>query len=236
MKIKHSFCTALVAAALVVTTRAQESEEVESSGVVGWTPVAVSLASPVQLPWGHARWDVFGLDLGLFYNGSPKMYGFDIACATLCTDDTIGFVVGPVFNYAAADVYGARASLFANICRKSLYGLDIGGFGYHDKVCGADIELVGTMSENLTGAAASLIFNMAFEQSYGCVLAGGVNLSKVAYGCQAAGVFNMTDELHGCQIGLINYARECPWGFQVGLVNLIMDNKIKVLPFINGYF
>jgi hypothetical protein len=63
-----------------------------------------------------------------------------------------------------------------------------------------------------------------------------VNLAEKAYGCQVAGVFNMTDELHGCQIGLVNYARECPWGFQIGLVNLIMDNKVKVLPFVNGYF
>ena len=49
-------------------------------------------------------------------------------------------------------------------------------------------------------------------------------------------MFNYTDELHGCQIALVNFARECPWGFQIGLVNIIMDNKIKVLPIVNGYF
>lgn len=234
MKLKHLYF-AVFAAALAVTVRAQDVEEVEE-GAVGWTPVAVSLASPVQLPWGHARWDVFGLDLGLFYNGSPKVYGLDLAAATVCTDDTIGLVVGPVFNYAAKDVYGARVSLFANIGRANLYGVDFGGFGYHDKVCGADVELLGTMSQNLTGVGIGGIFNMAFEESCGCVVAVGVNLAEKAYGCQVAGVFNMTDELHGCQIGLVNYARECPWGFQIGLVNLIMDNKVKVLPFVNGYF
>ena len=96
MKIKHSFCVAL-AAMMVVTAGAEEVEEVEE-GAIGWTPIAVSLASPVQLPWGHARWDVFGLDLGLLYNGSPKMYGLDVACATVCKDDAIGLVVGPLFN------------------------------------------------------------------------------------------------------------------------------------------
>ena len=92
------------------------------------------------------------------------------------------------------------------------------------------------MCQRLTGAAVSLVFTMAEEETYGCTIAGGVNLAPKAYGCQVAGVFNMTDELHGCQIGLVNYARECPWGFQIGLVNIILDNKVKVLPIVNGYF
>ena len=92
------------------------------------------------------------------------------------------------------------------------------------------------MCQRLTGAAVSLVFTMVDEESCGCTIAGGVNLAPKAYGCQVAGVFNMTDELHGCQIGLVNYARECPWGFQIGLVNIILDNKVKVLPIINGYF
>jgi hypothetical protein len=70
MKLKHLYF-AVFAAALAVTVRAQDVEEVEE-GAVGWTPVAVSLASPVQLPWGHARWDVFGLDLGLFITDRPR--------------------------------------------------------------------------------------------------------------------------------------------------------------------
>ena len=235
MKIKHSFCIAL-AAMMAITAGAEEVEENVEEGAIGWTPVAVSLASPVQLPWGHARWDVFGLDLGLLYNGSPKMYGLDVACATVCKDDAIGLVVGPLFNYSSKDVYGLRASILANISRGTAYGVDLGGFGYHNKFYGVDVELLGSMAENLNGVGVSGLFNMALEKSYGCVIAMGVNLSKVAYGCQVAGVFNMTDELHGCQIGLVNYARECPWGFQIGLVNLIMDHKIKVLPIINGYF
>ena len=234
MKTIRTLCLAAAVAAVAGSIRAQE-EEIEE-GAVGWTPIAVSLASPVQLPWGHARWDVFGLDLGILYNGSPKVYGLDVACATVCTDESIGFIVGPVFNYAAADVYGVRATLIANIGRASVYGLDAGGFGYHDYVCGADIEFLGTMCKRLDGLATCLVFTMAEEETYGCTIAGGVNLAPRAYGCQVAGVFNMTDELHGCQIGLVNYARECPWGFQIGLVNIILDNKIKVLPIVNGYF
>ena len=235
MKTIRSLCLAAAVAAVAGSIRAQEEEEIEE-GAVGWTPIAVSLASPVQLPWGHAKWDVFGLDLGIFYNGSPKVYGLDVACATVCTDDSIGLIVGPVFNYSATDVYGMRATLIANICRGSVYGLEAGGFGYHNYVCGANLEFLGSMCNRLTGAAASLVFTMADEETCGCTIAGGVNLATKAYGCQVAGVFNMTDELHGCQIGLVNYARECPWGFQIGLVNIILDNKVKVLPIVNGYF
>jgi hypothetical protein len=46
----------------------------------------------------------------------------------------------------------------------------------------------------------------------------------------------MTKELNGAQVGLINYTEDCPAGFQIGLVNIILQNKIKFLPFVNGYF
>ena len=63
-----------------------------------------------------------------------------------------------------------------------------------------------------------------------------LNIADKAYGAQVALAYNQADELHGCQIGLVNYCRECPWGFQIGIVNIILDNKVKVLPIINGYF
>jgi hypothetical protein len=164
------------------------------------------------------------------------MYGLDLALATTVRGDTRGVVASGVFNYASQDVYAIRLTLGANICRKTLKGADIGGFGYHRDVYGINAELVGTMQEHVTGFDLALIFNLTEIESCGLTAAAGVNLAKTAYGCQLAGVFNMTDELHGCQIALVNFARECPWGFQVGLVNIIMDNKIKVLPIVNGYF
>ena len=36
----------------------------------GWTTVAVGLATPVALPWGLEKWDVFGIDLNLGYSDS----------------------------------------------------------------------------------------------------------------------------------------------------------------------
>ena len=31
----------------------------------GWSVIALGLATPVQLPWGIEKWDIFGLDLNL---------------------------------------------------------------------------------------------------------------------------------------------------------------------------
>ena len=226
---------AAVAAALALAVPSFAAEE-EEEGPIGWTPFAISLASPVQLPWGIGEWDVFGIDLGLFYNDVWHMYGLDLALATTVRGDTRGLVLSGVFNYAARDIYAIRGTLGANISAGALYGMDLGGFGYHNEIYGIDIEFIGTMQKKITGFDAALVFNLTEIESCGLNVVGGVNMAKTAYGCQIAGVFNYTDELHGCQIALVNFARECPWGFQIGLVNIIMDNKIKVLPIVNGYF
>ena len=43
-------------------------EEESEYEAIGWTPIAVSLCSPVQLPWGSHTWDVFGLNLGILWS------------------------------------------------------------------------------------------------------------------------------------------------------------------------
>ena len=233
MKTIRSLCLAAAVAAVAGSIRAQE-EEIEE-GAVGWTPIAVSLASPVQLPWGHARWDVFGLDLGIFYNGSPKVYGLDVACATVCTDDSIGLIVGPVFNYAAADVYGMRATLGCNYCAGTEYGWDIGLFAVREAMWGLDLEFVGSYQEEFHGVQFAGLANVSKVMSYGAGIAIGCNWADKMYGFDAA-IFNYTKELHGFQLGIVNYAAECPWGMQIGLVNIIMDNSWPVFPIINFYF
>ena len=63
-----------------------EQEETESSEgryvapkSYGWSALALGLATPVQLPWGIEKWDIFGLDLNLGYSDSMKMYGWEFA-------------------------------------------------------------------------------------------------------------------------------------------------------------
>ena len=129
MKKSVAFGFAALALAVSVPAFAEEEEE----GAIGWTPVAIGLASPVQLPWGMARWDVFGLDLNLFYSDAPKMYGIGIGGLAMTTrDDLMGWQLSGLCNWNAKDIYGIRTTLGANISFQETYGVDIGGFAYRE--------------------------------------------------------------------------------------------------------
>ncbi len=226
-----------IAALAIAAVAPAFADDVEEEGVVGWTPIALGLATPVQLPWGIERWDVFGLDVNLFYTDTPKMYGLGVGGLGMTTrDDLIGVGVGGLFNYASRDVYGLRATLGANICRGTVYGLDAGLVGYHHVVRGVNAEFLGGLYDELYGVQASLVVNFAREMNYGWSATLGANIAHRSYGCQTALVFNHANVLNGCQVALINFADECEWGFQIGLINVIMSNKVKVLPIVNGYF
>lgn len=236
MKKAYKFAVAAAALAFLAPAFAQE-EEVEYEGTVGWTPVAIGIATPVQLPWGLNRWDVYGLDLNLFYSDAPKMVGLDFALLAETTrKEAKGLMAGGLLNLALDNVYGARLGVGFNYCTADVYGLELGLIGARNNIYGADFELLGATQRNVTGFQFSGLANVSTERSYGATLAIGTNIAKTAYGLQLAAIFNMTDELHGCQIALVNYAKECPAGFQIGLVNIIRDNLWPVLPFVNGYF
>lgn len=235
--MNRMFKVGLAALALAAVTPAFAQEVEEEEGPIGFTPVAIGLATPVQLPWGINRWDVFGLDLNVFYSDAPTMYGIDIGgLATLTRDKTMGLVVGGLGNVAFDDVYGLRATLGLEYCSKGVWGADLGLVGVRDDLHGLDVEFLGTYQRKVCGLQVSGLANVATEESYGMNVAGLTNLAKTAYGFQLAAIFNMTEELHGAQISLVNYADYCPSGFQIGLVNIIMSNQIKVLPLVNGYF
>ncbi|MBR0198047.1 MAG: hypothetical protein IJQ34_07920 [Kiritimatiellae bacterium] len=215
-----------------------EAEEVEETeGSVGWTPIAIGLATPVQLPWGINKWDVYGLDFNLFYSDAPKMYGLDFGgFATVVRQDTLGVVIGGLFNGGFGDVYGLRATIGANFCSQTVYGAEFGLVGIRDKIYGVDANLLGSAQHNVCGFQMAGLANLTDVESYGCTVAGGANIARTAYGLQLAIFFNMTQELHGAQVALVNFADYCPNGFQIGLINIILSNQWKVLPFVNGYF
>lgn len=209
----------------------------EEEGVVGWTPLAIGIATPIQLPYGINRWDVYGLDLNLLYSDAPEMTGLDIGgLASVVRRDMTGVQVGGLVNFNCCDVYGLRAGLGLNWCGQTAYGLDLGLCSFGDSFYGAEVYFLGSIQRNVTGFALSGLANVTDVQSYGCTIAGLANLARVSYGFQGAILFNMTEELHGAQFALVNWATECPGGFQIGLVNIILDNQLKVLPFVNGYF
>lgn len=238
--MKIGFAALAVAAMVPAYAADVEAEAAETENeyeAIGWTPIAIGIASPVQLPWGSHKWDVFGLDLGLLWVDAPKMYGLGIGGVAMATRDTLGGLqVSGLCNWATSDVIGMRATLGGNLCWGTTYGVEAGLFGWRNDMWGWDTEFLGSYEDNFWGLQIAGICNRLTEQSYGAEIAIGFNKSKTAYGLQLGAIGNYAHELHGCQIGLVNYAQECPWGFQIGLVNIIMDNKLKVLPLINCYF
>ena len=230
---------ALTMSALTLAFAENADVEVENEyEAIGWTPIAVSLCSPVQIPWGSHTWDVFGLNLGILWSDTPKMYGLGLGTIAMANrDDMFGLGITACCNWNTKDVYGMRVSPGANIAFGTIYGVDVGAFSYRPgEMWGWDTEVLGNYGSKIWGLQIAGLINLSTEQSYGCSVAVGGNMAKVAYGCQVGGIFNFADELHGCQIGVVNFAKECPWGFQVGLVNIIMENVIPVLPIVNASF
>ena len=141
-----------IALAAVAPAYAEDIEEEEPEGPIGWTPVAIGLATPVQLPWGLNRWDVFGLDVNLFYTDAPKLYGIGVGgLAELTRDRAIGLLVGGLANVAFDDVYGMRATLGLNYCSKSVYGAEVGLVGFRDTLHGLDVQLLGAYQSAVCG-------------------------------------------------------------------------------------
>jgi len=234
---KFGIAALALAAVAPVCAADVEAEETSEYEAIGWTPIAVGIASPVQLPWGRAVWDVFGLDLNILYSDAPKMYGLGIGgLAMACRDDMAGVQISAFCNWNTKDVYGLRATLGANCCWGTEYGVDAGLFGYRTKMWGWDTEFLGSWQDEIHGLQIGGLANCSKVMSYGATIGIGGNWTPLAYGLQLGALLNWTTELHGCQIALVNYARECPWGFQIGLINIIMDNSLKVLPLVNGYF
>ena len=236
--VKFGFVALALAAAVPAFAENADVEIENEYEAIGWTPIAVSLCSPVQVPWGSHTWDVFGLNLGILWSDTPKMYGLGLGSIAMANrDDMFGLGLTACCNWNTKDVYGMRVTPGANIAFGTIYGVDIGAFSYRPgAMWGWDTEFLGNYGSKFWGLQIGGLVNLSTEQSYGCSVAIGGNMAKVAYGCQMAAVFNFTEELHGAQIGIVNFAKECPWGFQIGLVNVIMDNKIKILPIVNGYF
>lgn len=226
---------AALAIAAVSPTFAQDAEELEDT--VGWTPLALGIATPVQIPWGIDRWDVYGLDFNLIYSDAPTVVGLDIGGAAAVTRRGMtGVCLSAFCNASMGDVYGVRLTLGLNMASKTVKGIEMGLISFRDTMCGFDAHLLANAQHNVCGLQLGGIGNFTATESYGCTIAGGCNMARTAYGCQLACLFNMTEELHGAQVGLVNYVNYCENGFQIGLVNIVRSNIIPVLPFINGCF
>lgn len=241
MNLKKVMLAAVAVAMGATTVFAQEAAAEESCSRAprsyGWSVIAVGLATPVQIPWGLNKWDIFGLDLNLGYSDAPKMYGWEFALgANTARQRMVGLQTALGFNYTAEDAYGMAVSLF-NMNRCKAYGLSVDAVGFNNNFYGLEANLVGAFTKkNFGGLQVSGLTSIVGDNLYGAQLAVGANFAKYVYGLQAAIVYNQTDKLCGCQIALVNMAFECEHGFQIGLVNVIMDNQLPFLPFVNAYF
>jgi hypothetical protein len=241
MNLKKVMLAAVAVAMGATTVFAQEAAAEESCSRAprsyGWSVIAVGLATPVQIPWGLNKWDIFGLDLNLGYSDAPKMYGWEFALgANTARQRMVGLQTALGFNYTAEDAYGMAVSLY-NMNRCKAYGLSVDAVGFNNNFYGLEANLVGAFTKkNFGGLQVSGLTSIVGDNLYGAQLAVGANFAKYVYGLQAAIVYNQTDKLCGCQIALVNMAFECEHGFQIGLVNVIMDNQLPFLPFVNAYF
>lgn len=202
----------------------------------GWTALALGLATPVQIPWGIKKWDVFGLDLNLGYSDAPKMYGWEIALGGNTARKTfMGLQTAIGFNYSNTNAYGLAVSIF-NMNNFEFYGLSVDAVGLNRKVYGLEVNILGSgIDETMGGLEVSGLGNFISGSLYGAQLAIGANLTRNMNGFQFA-IYNQTALLWGLQLGLVNYASACDHGLQIGLVNIIMDNQVPVLPIVNWYF
>ena len=155
MKKSVKFGIAALALAVVIPSFAENADvEMESEyEAIGWTPIAVSLCSPVQIPWGSHTWDVFGLNLGILWSDTPKMYGLGLGTLAMANrDDVMGLETTAFCNWATKDVYGMRVTLGANIAFGTTYGVDMGAFSYRTgDMWGWDTEFLGAYTKNIWG-------------------------------------------------------------------------------------
>jgi hypothetical protein len=229
---------AAAALAAITSSFAAENAAGEDQGVgaVGWTPVQVGLCAPVSFPWGF-DWDLKGFGLDLFYSENVYLKGLSIAgLAGRARDEQDGILITGLCNWNDADVRGLSITLGANLGFGDVYGIDVATFGMRNAMKGVDVNLAASYQKSFTGWQTSCVCNFTEEDCTGASFALALNMAKDEKGFQAATI-NSAEDLHGVQIGVINIAQGCSnWCFQLGLINIILDNRVKILPVVNGYF
>ncbi|MFA5042699.1 MAG: hypothetical protein WC381_07360 [Kiritimatiellia bacterium] len=148
------------------------------------------------------------------------------------------------------DVYGLRLNLPYGK-NASVYGADIGVFGWAANEAGALQLGVVNRCGSLAGAQIGGLCNLADKEMSGFQLAvfsmagqlgngfqlGLANVSGENYSGVQIGGFNYgRGDVYGLQLGVVNVATTMT-GLQIGLLNFIWKSQfIAFAPIINGYF
>lgn len=237
--MKLAIATAAIAASITVLAAGNaaddKSTEGQGIGAIGCTPVQIGLCAPVSFPWGF-DWDLKGVGIDLFYSENVLLKGLAISgLAGRARDEQGGVLISGLCNWNDGDVNGLSLTLGANLAFGDVYGIGVSTFGMRNLMKGFDANLVASYQKSFVGWQNSCICNFTEEDCKGASFALALNMAKVETGLQVATI-NSAAELHGVQIGVVNIAQECPWGLQIGVINIILDNKVKILPIVNGYF
>ena len=221
--MKLALATAAIAASITVfaAENAADDKATEGQGIgaIGWTPVQIGLFAP-----------------DLFYRETVKLQGLGISgIASRTRDNQDGVLISGVCNWNDADVRGLGITLGANLGFGDVYGIDVASFGMRNVMKGMDVNLLASYQKDFVGWQTSGVCNFTEGECTGASFALALNMAKVETGLQVATI-NSAHELHGVQIGVVNIAQECPWGLQIGVINIILDNTVKILPIVNGYF
>ncbi len=161
-----------------------------------YSPIAVSLIPPVQLP--PSTFGVSGARLSLLWGHNRHVYGLDVGgLGNVTTVQFGGTAISGVFNitHGTTDILGVQLAGLTNYNTESTF------------VLGAQLTLglnINTAGSSVYGAQIGLIGNYAPHTKVHGVQLGLYNVARSIYGFQI-GLLNRTDNLHGIQIGLLNF-------------------------------
>lgn len=182
-----------------------------SPSFAAYSPMAFSLATPVQFP--DSDYNVSGLRFSLLWGSHRDVYGLDLGGVGNITNQRfVGTPISGVFNYTKGETTALGVQLAGltnfNLQKTHVYGLQL---------------------------ALGLNYNKAASEVIGLQLA-AVNLAEFTdvYGVQI-GVYNRAHSVRGLQIGLVNVADNLR-GLQIGLVNFHYTGLFYVSPFVNFGF
>ena len=196
----------LIAVVLLATVTAAQQARAQASGASGWTPCALGLFYPVQVP--DENYDVIGLRLNLIAGKHATVSGLDLGLVNLSSVAENSIQVGALWNEVDGDLRGLQFSGLFNVVDGAALGLQAAGI----------LNQSGKGSDDVMGGGQIGLINIAGD----------------ATGLQIGGL-NVSQNIVGLQIGVINWANEMT-GVQIGVINIIRDGPCPFLPVLNAAF
>lgn len=171
----------------------------------------------LDMPYGHNKGNVYGLDIGFVGVADLDMCGLSITGANIVDlGATEGLQIGAIAN-RTKEVYGAQISGVLNWNEDIFYGLQIGSVNLNGEFYGLQVGGINWFNSN--GCGASL---------------GGFFLSDASFlGFSAAALNYSMKRMDGVQLGGINLAAEHSCGLQIAVINIAKFHEGVQLGLIN---